>query len=64
VTGRPDVVPERVALIDSVDPRRGAPERKKNRKHEEKKQLVMNSRFLVDVPTAKYACICLSSHWM
>jgi hypothetical protein len=29
VTGRPDVVPERVALIDSVDPRRGAPERKK-----------------------------------
>jgi hypothetical protein len=26
VTGRPDVVPERVALIDSVDPRRGAPE--------------------------------------
>jgi hypothetical protein len=29
VTGRPDVVPERVALIDSVDPRRGAPESKK-----------------------------------
>jgi hypothetical protein len=31
VTGRPDVVPERVALIDSVDPRRGAPERKKEK---------------------------------
>lgn len=32
MTGRPDVVPERVALTDSVDPRRGAPERKRKQK--------------------------------
>jgi hypothetical protein len=67
LTGRPKVDPERTALTTSIDPRRGAPEstEKKTENMKIKDNKGTESEFFpANIPTAKYACICSSSHRM
>jgi hypothetical protein len=64
LTGTPKVDPERAALTASVDPRRGGPESTEKTVKIKDREGTELEFFLINIPTAKYACICSSSHWI